>query len=224
MLIEDDIVTSTFLRNGLNEHGFDIVHFKDGQKGYEELKYKFVFYDLLVLDILLPSMDGLKICKKIRENNIMIPILMLSGRDSTEEKVQGLDAGANDYLTKPFELEELIARIKAILRSYTPLTEPLKLKIKNVELNESAQEIQVDGKAIDLTATEFKIISLLMKNKDQLVTRSTILEKVWGNNASTVFSNTINVHIQSIRKKLSSNQENHLIHTVRGRGYKFSSS
>jgi len=220
LLIEDDRVMSSFIHHALKQHGHAVDHAEDRKEGLNLANINQGSYDLIILDILLPTIDGLKICQTLREKNDNTPILILSGRDSTENKIEGLNAGADDYLTKPFEMDELYARIKAIHRRNTGSDDGT-LSIRNLVLDPVAYEVKTDGKLVDLTNLEFRLLKLLMENKGKVVKRTDIIEKVWDMYGGELFSNSINVHVKNLRKKIETNKNNPLIQTIRGIGYKF---
>lgn len=220
LIVEDDKVTATFLKKSLEEKGFSIDLVSDGDKALELARVNDDLYDIIILDVLLPGADGVQICKTLREENNSTPVLMLSGRDHTDQKIEGLNAGADDYLTKPFEVSELLARINAIQRRAYGITSDSVLKIRNVELDQKAHEVKVDGQSVNLSPIEYRLLNLFMENKGFVMTRSTIIEKVWDTQYADLFSNSVNVHIRNLRKKISDQNDNPVILTVRGAGYK----
>lgn len=220
LLIEDNKTTALIIKNLLKEHSHvtDISH--TGEDGLEKARVHSEEYDVILLDILLPDIDGLEICKELRSQAIDIPILVLSIRDSTRSKVECLDNGADDYLTKPFEYNELIARINALHRRTTGQKQE-KIKIRNLEIDPLAYEVKHNGKTIDLTQLEYRLLFYLMKNRGRVVPRSEIIEKVWDLHAQeSVMSNSIDVHIKEIRKKIRQIKTDPIIITVRGVGYR----
>ncbi len=175
-------------------------------------------YDLVILDWMLPDMDGLKICKVLRENKIDSPVLMLTAKSQLEDKVEGLNAGADDYLTKPFEFDELDARIRALLRrkiggSSTPL-----IRIADFTLDTNTREVTRGGQKVDLAPREFSLLEYLVLNRGKALGRTDILEHVWGESVDQ-FSNTVDVHIRYLRKKIDDDFDTKLIKTVKGKGY-----
>jgi DNA-binding response OmpR family regulator len=223
LVIEDNKVIASFIRNGLKQHGFVVDLAGDGREGLEAIKINKDSYDIIILDIMLPSIDGLTLCKTLRDEKIFTPILMLSGKNSTEDKINGLEAGADDYLAKPFDISELIARIKAITRRKTESFEDV-ISIANLKINSETHQVFYAEKEIELTPTEFRLLHLLMQNKNKVISRSVILEKVWDSHGDDLYSNTIDVHIRSLRKKIDSFIGSPLIVTVRGAGYKLLSN
>lgn len=222
LVVEDDRVTATFLKKSLEEEGFSIDLVSNGTEALELTRINEDLYDIIILDILLPGVDGVQVCKKLRDDGNKTPVLMLSGRDHTDQKIEGLNAGADDYLTKPFEISELLARINAIQRRAYGTGSQDVLFVRNVELDQAAHEVKVDGKVVGLSPIEFRILNLLMTSKGTVLTRSVIIEKVWDTHYADLFSNSVNVHIRNIRKKINDSNDDPLIITVRGAGYKFS--
>jgi two-component system response regulator MprA len=173
--------------------------------------------DLVVLDVLMPVLDGVTLCRRLRESGDRTPILMLTARDAVSDRVLGLDAGADDYLTKPFVLEELLARIRALLRRSYPEHEG-SLRVADLELNPRTRQVRRGGRALELTRTEFALLELLMRNAGAVLTREAIRERVWGfEDADT--SNTLDVYIGYLRRKTEAEGEARMIHTVRGVGF-----
>jgi DNA-binding response OmpR family regulator len=176
-------------------------------------------YDLILLDIMLPGMDGLSILKNIRNEGIATPVLLLTARGAIEDKVKGLDYGADDYLTKPFAIPELLARIRSLLRRQSEATSS-EIKIKNLSIDTSARTVELDGGEINLTSKEYSILEYLVYNKNRAVSRLSIAEHIWGDNMDLFkMTNFVDVHIKNLRKKLSHSKENSIIFTVRGIGY-----
>lgn len=220
LIVEDDKVTATFLKRSLEEKGFSVDQVNNGSEALELARINQELYDIILLDVLLPGADGVSICKTLREEGNKTPILMLSGRDHTEQKIEGLNAGADDYLTKPFEVSELLARINAIQRRSFGVGSDQVMKVRNIELDSKAYEVKVDGKVINLSPIEYRLLHLFMENKGAVITRSTIIEKVWDAQHADLFSNSVNVHIRNLRKKIGDDNDDPVIFTVRGAGYK----
>lgn len=215
LLIEDEKKIANFIRRGMKEEGYTVDVANDGETGYflastEE-------YDLIVLDLMLPKMDGITVCKRLRDDKVSIPILMLTAKDMVSDKVKGLDAGANDYLTKPFAFEEYLARIRALLRK-TDSKHVTRLTIDDLELDILTHKVTRSGKEIDLTSKEFSLLEYLMKNEGIIVTRTMISEHVWDMNFDS-YTNVIDVFISYLRNKIDAGFDKKLIQTVRGRGY-----
>jgi two-component system copper resistance phosphate regulon response regulator CusR len=219
LLVEDDPKISTFVKIGLesNECVVDIAY--DGAIGEKlALSRK---YDVMILDVVIPGISGFELCKKIRNNNISAPIIILTSLDSVEDKLTGFDCGADDYLLKPFSFQELLARIKALnRRNREAIVSPV-LKILDLELDTIAKKVRRNEKEIYLTATEYKILELLLSNKGKVFDRILIAEKIWGFSFSSE-TNVIDVHINSLRKKIDKDFTNKLIQTKKGFGYMLS--
>ena len=217
LLVEDDEDISSFLNKGLKDEYYTIDCAFDGEEGlYLALNNK---YDLILLDIMLPNINGLEICKKIRAENINTPIIMLTAKHSIEDKVTGLNEGANDYITKPFSFEELNARIKVQLRDGKSVNNIL--KIDNLVLNIDTKECKRDEKNIKLTSKEYAILHYMILNQENLLSEDMINEALWDMN-ELVSSNIISVYIYRLRNKIDKNHKLKLIHTIRGMGYKLS--
>jgi heavy metal response regulator len=215
LVIEDEKHIADFIKQGLKEESYSVDIAYDGEKGYflagtEE-------YDTIVLDLMIPKIDGLTLCKKLRQDKIATPILMLTARDSVDDKVAGLDSGAEDYLTKPFAFKELLARIRVLLRKNESVT-PTKLEVDDLVLDLLAHHVTRDGEEIMLTTKEFSLLEYLMRNAGHVVTRTSISAHVWDINFDTT-TNVIDVHITALRRKIDYAHKKKLIHTIRGRGY-----
>jgi heavy metal response regulator len=215
LVIEDEKKISDFIKRGLKEEGYAADSAYDGEEGYFLAKTN--EYDLIVLDIMLPKVDGISLCRKLREENINTPVLMLTARGSVKDKVSGLDAGADDYLTKPFAFEEFLARIRALLRK-KDLPETTKLTIEDLELNLLTHRVTRADQEIPLTGREYALLEYLMRNAGTVITRTMISEHVWDVNFDT-FTNVIDVYINYLRNKIDHGRKKKLIHTLRGRGY-----
>lgn len=220
LLVEDDKITATFVRRFMKEKGYIVDYAEDGQSGLDLARENKDSYSVIILDVMLPLVDGLKICKTIRKEGDKTPILILSGRDETENKVEGLNAGGDDYLTKPFDMDELIARIRALERRGSGEIKENSMKLRHVELDPLSYEVKVSGKIVEFTRLEFRLLHLLMSKIGEVVTRSEILEKVWEMHGGSLISNSISVHIKQLRKKIKEEKDNPMIVTVRGAGYK----
>ena len=215
LVIEDEQKVANFIKRGLKEEGYSVDVACDGEEGY--LLAKDNEYDVIILDIMLPKMDGITFCKKLREEKIFTPIIMLTAKDSVKDKVVGLDSGANDYLTKPFSFEELLARIRVLLRKDQTAT-PTKLQVDDLVLDLLTHKVSRAGKEISLTNKEYALLEYLMRNAGSIVTRTMISEHVWDINFDT-FTNVIDVYINYLRNKIDKGYKKKLIHTIRGRGY-----
>src|SRR5262245_27916183 len=174
--------------------------------------------DAVILDLGLPLMDGVEVCRRVRERGDRTPVLMLTARDAVTDRVEGLDAGADDYLVKPFALDELLARLRALLRSRTSTSASSPVGVADLVLDPARREVRRDGRPIDLTKTEFDLLELLMANAGIVLTRDTIYDRVWGYRFETG-SRSLDVYIGYLRRKTEAEGEPRLIHTVRGVGY-----
>jgi two-component system copper resistance phosphate regulon response regulator CusR len=216
LIVEDDIKISSFLQKGLKEEKYTVDCCFDGEEAWYLITT--VQYDLVLLDMMIPIIDGLQLCKKIRDASITIPIIMLTAKSSIEDKVIGLNEGANDYITKPFSFEELLARIKVQLRSKAIQPRNI-LKLEDLELDTNTKQVQRGGTIIDLTSKEYALLEFFMRNQNSIVSESMINESLWDMDSQT-FSNIINVYIYRLRNKIDKNFDKKLLHTIRGLGYK----
>jgi DNA-binding response OmpR family regulator len=216
LLVEDDPKISSFVKIGLESNNFLVDIAYDSAIG-EKLAFQRK-YDVIILDIVIPGISGFELCKRIRNNNILTPVIMLTSLDSEEDKLTGFNCGADDYLTKPFSFQELLARIKALNRRYREsLVSPV-LKIADLEVDTSLLKVTRGSREIALTATEYKILELLLSNKGKVLDRIVIAEKIWGFSFNSG-TNVIDVHINSLRKKIDKDSSKKLIHTKKGFGY-----
>jgi two-component system, OmpR family, response regulator MprA len=216
LVVDDERAVRDSLRRALELQGYQVDLAADGAEALAQLESNGQ-PDAVVLDILMPGMDGLEVCRRIREQGSEVPVLMLTARDAVGDRVAGLDAGADDYLVKPFALEELLARIRALLRRTTPTADGV-LRFADIELDPGTREVLRDGERIDLTRTEFNLLELFMLNPRQVLTRSIIFERVWGYDFGFA-SNSLDVYIGYLRRKTEGGGKPRLIHTVRGVGY-----
>jgi two-component system OmpR family response regulator len=216
LLIEDDTEAAKFLVKGLRESGYSVDHAADGREGlFRATEGQF---DLVVTDRMLPHIDGLAIIQLMRQKGIATPVLVLSALGTVDDRIRGLKAGGDDYLTKPFAFAELLARIEALLRRSSGVSEATKLKIADLELDLLARRVTRGGREIELTARELKLLEFLMRRSGQLVTRTMLLEGVWDLHFDPQ-SNLIDVHISRLRQAVDRGSDRPLIHTVRGSGY-----
>jgi DNA-binding response OmpR family regulator len=216
LLVEDQKKIVSFICSGLRSEGHTIDTALDGAEGLflaEENNY-----DLLIIDVLLPGLDGRTLCQKLRKAGQDTPIIMLSALDSVEDRVKGLDAGADDYLTKPFSFEELLARIRALIRRHKGLEDKV-LTLGELSLNPNTHEVSRKNKKINLSATEFKLLKYFMEHKNRVISKAMLLEKIWGYNFSPE-SNIVDVYIKYLRDKIDKGFKTKLLQTVRGIGYK----
>ncbi|OGI06017.1 MAG: DNA-binding response regulator [Candidatus Margulisbacteria bacterium GWF2_35_9] len=218
LVIEDEKKIAHFITRGLKEEGYAVSIANTGEQGLHLTTL--TDYDLIILDIMLPEMDGIDVCKKFRETNTSTPIIMLTAKDEVKDRVKGLDSGANDYMTKPFAFEELLARIRVHHRTNNPSNKAIvtKLEVADLSLNFLDHQVTRNGNPIELTSREFSLLEYLMHNSGKIVTRTMILEHVWDINFDTE-TNVIDVHINHLRQKIDQHENKKLIHTVRGRGY-----
>lgn len=214
LIIEDDEAILAFLRRGLGFEGYEVETAETGQKGLALAGGNKP--DLVVLDWMLPGMDGLEVCKRLRAMG-KVPILMLTAKDSVSDRVLGLDAGADDYMVKPFNLDELLARIRALLRR-TQAPKQKSYNFADLVLDTGTRRAQRGERVIDLTAKEYELLELFLRNPRQVLTREMIYDEVWGYDFGGE-SNIIEVYIRYLRQKLEDSQEPRLLHTVRGMGY-----
>ncbi|MFC7322005.1 response regulator transcription factor [Halobacillus campisalis] len=218
LVVEDEMKIARVLELELEFEGYSVTKAFDGREALQ--LYRDNEWDLLLLDVMLPGISGIELLRRIRSNDDRIPILLLTAKDSVEDKVSGLDLGANDYITKPFQIEELLARIRAALRQSPENDKGEKkwLQAANLKLNESTHEAYRDGNLIDLTPREFNLLAYLMKNQRQVLNREQILDAVWGYD---YYGDTkvVDVYIRYLRNKMDKPYEPLLIHTVRGVGY-----
>jgi len=218
LVVEDEKSIARFIRQGLEEAGYAVDVAEDGQEG---LQYARVAdYDILVLDIMLPGVDGLELLRALRREGKKTPALMLTARDTVDDRVQGLDAGADDYLVKPFAFPELLARIRALLRR-PPLQAGTVLQVGDLEMDTSTREVRRGERPVELTPREYAVLEYLMRHPNQVLTRTQIGEHVW-NFDFYHESNVIDVYIGYLRRKIEDEGERPLIHTVRGVGYRLS--
>ena len=218
LIIEDDIKIINFLKKGLEEECYVVDYSTNGDEGLYLASVH--TYDLILLDIMLPIKDGMEVCKTLRKNNIQTPIIMLTAKDSIEDKIKGLDIGANDYLAKPFSFAELLARIRVQLRTNIS-TEQTKLIIADLELDLLKKTAKRGNENITLTAKEFSLLEYLIKNKNRVLSETTINEALSSFEDSNI-SNIVNVYIYRLRNKIDKKFDKKLIKTIRGIGFKIS--
>lgn len=215
LVIEDEKKMASFIQRGLKEEHYAVDVAYEGNAGLFLAETN--PYDLIILDIMLPEKDGISVCKELRSREINSPILMLTARNSVHDKVSGLNAGVDDYLTKPFAFDELLARVRALLRRQLPNKTTI-LKIADLELNQLNHQVNRCGKEISLTSKEYSLLEYLMLNANQVVTRTMISEHVWKEDFDS-FTNVIDVYIKYLRNKIDKDHKKNLIHTIRGTGY-----
>uniref|UniRef100_A0A7V3YHA9 Response regulator transcription factor n=1 Tax=Candidatus Caldatribacterium californiense TaxID=1454726 RepID=A0A7V3YHA9_9BACT len=216
LLVEDDKHIVGFLKRGLEEEGYVVEVASDGEEGLELARDG--EFDLIVLDILLPKVDGFEVCRRLRQAGNTTPVLMLTAKDDVEDRVRGLDLGADDYLVKPFAFEELLARIRALMRRHRN-AEGAILRVGDLTINLLTREVKRGDQVIELTTREFELLKFLAHHPGRVFTRTQILEHVWGYDFE-YSSNIVDVYIKYLREKIDKPFERKLIHTVRGVGYK----
>jgi two-component system response regulator MprA len=216
LIVDDERAVRDSLQRALELEGYEIELAADGREALDRLGANGQV-DAVLLDVLMPGMDGLEVCRTIRRNGNQVPVLMLTARTQVEDRVEGLDAGADDYVTKPFALEELLARLRALLRRAADGSAET-LRFADLELDPGTREVTRGGEPIDLTRTEFSLLELFMLNPRQVLTRSVIFERVWGYDFG-YGSNSLDVYIGYLRRKTEAGGKPRLIQTVRGVGY-----
>jgi two-component system, OmpR family, response regulator MprA len=216
LVVDDEAAVREALRRALTLEGYSVELAADGSEALHRLSAE-GGADAVVLDVLMPGVDGLEVCRRIRSAGNHVPVLMLTARDEVSDRVAGLDAGADDYLVKPFALEELLARLRALLRRSTNGAGDV-LRFADLELNPSTREVRRAGEPIELTRTEFSLLELFMLNPRQVLTRSVIFERVWGYDFGHS-SNSLDVYIGYLRRKTEVGGKPRLLQTVRGVGY-----
>lgn len=216
LVVEDERKIADFIRKGLTEHGYAVDVAYDGE---EALDWPTVAdFDVIVLDVMLPVRDGIEVCRVLRGRGLRTPVLMLTARDAVEDRVRGLDSGADDYLVKPFAFAELLARLRALARRQTAVLDSL-LRMSDLVLDTATRKVSRAGTDRELTTKEYAILEYLMRHPDQVLTRTMIAEHVWNYDFDNA-SNVIDVHIRNLRRKIDSPFSAKLIQTVRGAGYR----
>ena len=217
LLVEDEAPIADFISRGLAEHGFGVDVARDGE---EALDWPAVAeFDIIILDVMLPKRDGIDVCRTLRQRGLRTPVLMLTARDAVEDRVLGLDSGADDYLVKPFAFAELLARLRALSRR-EPALLGTELRIADLLLDTATRRVSRTGVDVDLTAKEFAILEYLMRHPNQVLSRNLIAEHVWNYDFENS-TNVIDVHIKNLRKKVN-DRDGKLIQTLRGAGYRVS--
>lgn len=217
LLVEDEVNVASFIQRGLSEAGYEVTVAMDGDTGYSLASaHEFA---IILLDVMLPGINGLEVCRRLRQANNNTPVLMLTALGSTENVVTGLDSGADDYLVKPFKFAELQARIRSLTRrNFSVMEKPDMLSMADLVVNTTAKTVQRGGKPIALTATEYRLLEYMLKNQRKVLSRMEILEHVWGIDFN-MGTNVVDVYVNYLRKKLDKGGNLPLIHTVIGMGY-----
>src|SRR5688500_7500 len=215
LVVEDEPTAATVLAKGLREHAYAVDVAADGESALQQVGAN--DYDLLILDIMLPVMNGLDVCRQLRSEGTAVPVLMLTARGGLDERVEGLDAGADDYLPKPYHFRELLARVRALLRRGPALASAV-LTVEDLIIDTRARRVERAGRPIQLTTKEYTLLEYLVKRQGEIVGRADIAEHVWDDSFDPM-SNLIEVYIQRLRRKVDDGHEVKLIHTRRGAGY-----
>ncbi len=217
LLVEDERKISAYVKRGLEEQGYAVDAAFTGREGLDWVET--VNFDMVILDILLPEMDGLTVCRELRKRGCRAPVLMLTARDAIDDRVAGLDAGADDYLVKPFALKELLARLRALTRRAADTPKSPLLQIADLTLDTLTRRVRRGDKLIELTAKEFAVLECLMREPERVLTRTQIAEHVWNYDVYNQ-SNVVDVYIRNLRRKIDDAFDVKLIRTVRGAGYR----
>jgi two-component system copper resistance phosphate regulon response regulator CusR len=218
LLVDDEVSAARMLAKGLREHAYAVDIALDG----EDALYRASIndYDLVILDVMLPRKNGFEVCREMRSTGSAVPVLMLTARDSVPDRVAGLDTGADDYLSKPFDFHELLARVRALLRR-GPMLQAQNIKVADLVVDTRARRVRRAGRAVELTTKEYALLEYLARHTDEVVNRARIAEHVWDENFD-VFSNLIEVYIQRLRRKVDDGHSCKLLRTIRGEGYMLS--
>lgn len=219
LIVEDEKKISLYMKRGLEEQGYAVDAVFTGKDGMDWAEA--TSYDIIILDIMLPEIDGITVCRELRQRGNRSSILMLTARDAVDDRVKGLDAGADDYLTKPFALKELLARLRAISRRSIDIPRNPVLQVADLMMDTLTRRVRRGGILINLTAKEYAILECLMREPEHVLTRMQIAEHVWNYDVSNQ-SNVVDVYIKNLRRKIDDNFDPKLIHTVRGAGYRLS--
>ncbi|OAN40545.1 DNA-binding response regulator [Chloroflexus islandicus] len=219
LLVEDERTIVAYVKRGLEEQGYAVDVAYDGREALEWLDA--APFDLVVLDVMLPELNGLEVCRELRARGFRMPVLMLTARDTVDDRVNGLDSGADDYLVKPFAIRELLARLRALARRSADAPKTTVLQVADLTLDTATRRVRRAGKLIELTAKEYAVLECLMRAPGRVLTRTMIAEQVW-NYDSFNQSNVVDVYIRNLRRKIDDPFPVKLIHTVRGAGYRLS--
>jgi len=216
LVVEDEVKIIRFIKKGLEIEHYTVEVAYDGEEALEKAEIN--NYDLIILDVMLPKKSGIEVCRKLRENKVDTPIIMLTARDTVEDRIKGLDAGADDYLVKPFSFGELVARIRALLRREKSV-KATKLQVGDLVMDPATHEVHRGDKELQLSSKEYRLLDYMMRRPGHVCTRTMIGEHIWGYNFSDD-SNVIDVYISYLRRKIDTGFKEKLIHTVRDVGYK----
>ena len=216
LLIEDDLKIASFISKGFKAAGFAVDHAKDGEEGLHLALTE--PYDAAVIDLMLPKRDGLSVIERMRTEKVNTPVIILSAKGSIDDRVKGLETGSDDYLTKPFSFSELLARVQALIRRASGVSEPTRLAVGDLSMNLLTREVERGGKRIELQPLEFSLLEYLMRNAERVVSKTMIMEHVWDYNFDPQ-TNVVEVRISRLRDKVDKGFPSKLIHTVRGVGY-----
>jgi len=215
LVVEDESKVARALREGLERQGYEVVVAPSGEEGFFLVNAE--EFDLVILDLMLPGRDGLQVLSTLRKRGLQTPVLILTARDAIEDRVEGLDKGADDYLVKPFAFPELLARVRALLRRSE---QSLQLRLADLEMDVIARKAKRNGQYLELTAREFELLEYLLRHKEQVVSREMLARYVWKETArATPLDNVMDVHINRLRRKVDELFDRKLIHTVRGVGF-----
>ncbi len=223
LLVEDDASVGEFIRNELNSAGHQCVHRLDGEQGLREARER--EFDVMIIDRMLPHLDGLSLIKMLRKEGVQTPVLVLSALGEVDDRVSGLHSGADDYLTKPFSMAELLARLEVLYRRSTPASgdTPIVLEVADLRMDLLSREVHRQDVEVNLQPREYKLLEYLMRHPGQVVTRAMLLEHVWGYHFDPQ-TNVIDVHISRLRQKIDKDFDAPLLNTVRGAGYRLGSA
>jgi two-component system OmpR family response regulator len=216
LLVEDDLKIASFIVKGLRATGYAVDHATDGEEGLHLALTE--PYDTAIIDIMLPKLDGLALIERMRKERVNTPVIILSAKDSIDDRVKGLQTGGDDYLTKPFAFSELLARVQALIRRAGGISEPTQLNVGELSVNLLTREVTRGGRKIELQPLEFSLLEYLMRNKGRIVSKTMIMEHVWDYNFDPQ-TNVVEVRISRLRDKIDRGVDKKLIHTVRGVGY-----
>lgn len=216
LIVEDEESLSKFIQLELEYEGYEPIVAFDGREGLAKALSEEV--DLILLDLMLPGLNGIEVCRRIRSNKKDTPIIMITARDSVLDRISGLDSGADDYISKPFQIEELLARMRALFRRVDNLASHHKLVYKDLEMDTESRVVKRGNDIIELTKKEFDLLLLLMKNVNRVLTREVLLEEIWGYDTS-IETNVVDVYISYLRAKVNGKEKESYIQTVRGTGY-----